>query len=265
MKTRITELLGITYPIICGGMRWLAKPQLCAAISNAGGLGNLTSGNYNSGDEFRRAINEVRKLTDKPFDVNITFMPSVRITKELHQEYFRICCEEKITALEISGVPVDKYLGPEFISMAKEARMKLMHKVGSVRHAKHAEAVGYDAVIVVGVEEGGHPFDDDVTTIVLTPKACESVGIPVITGGGIADGRTMAAAMVLGAEGVMIASRFAATNECQVHPRFKEELIRRQENDTALICKTINQQMRALKNERVCRVLEIEACHGEFD
>jgi nitronate monooxygenase len=261
----MTELFGIKHPIMCGGMMWLAKPELCAAISNAGGLGNLTSGNYESGSDFRKAIAKTRQLTNKPFCVNITFLPSVRITKEMHKEYFEACCEEKVAAVEISGVPLDRYLGQDAIIQAKKTGVKLIHKLGSVRHAKHAEETGYDAVIAAGFEEGGHPLNDDVTTMLLTPRISESVKIPVIAAGGIADGRTLAAALVLGAEGVMMASRFIATTECQAHPRIKEELIRRQESDTTLICRTIDLQMRALKNELVHKVLEVEARHGSIE
>ena len=265
MKTRMTELFGIKHPVMCGGMMWLAKPELCAAISNAGGLGNLTSGNYDSGDDFRKAIDNTRQLTDRPFCVNITLLPSVRITKEMHQEYFRVCCEEKVAAIEISGAPLDRYLGVDAVNQAKKAGVKLIHKVGSVKHARHAEEVGYDAVIAAGFEEGGHPLNDDVTTMLLTPRICESVKIPVITAGGIADGRSLAAALVLGAEGAMMASRFIATKECLAHPKIKEELVRRQENDTTLICRTIDLQMRALKNELVSKVLEVESRHGGLE
>lgn len=265
MKTRVTQLFGIQHPIMCGGIMWLAKPELCAGISNAGGLGNLTAGNYESGDELRKAISETRQLTNKPFCVNLTLLPSVRITRELHQDYFKVCCEEGVGAIEISGAPLDRYLGPDSVSQAREAGVKLIHKVGAVKHAKHAEEAGYDAVIAAGFEEGGHPLGDDVTTMLLTPRMCESVDIPVITAGGIADGRGMAAAIVLGAEGVMMASRFIATAECLAHPRIKEELVRRQENDTTLICKTIDLQMRALKNEMVRKVLEVEARRGGIE
>ena len=265
MQTRMTELLGIEHPVMCGGMMWLAKPRLCSAISNAGGLGNLTAGNYDSADELRVAIAETRRLTDRPFCLNITLLPSVRITKELHADYFDVCCEEKVAALEISGAPLDRYLGPEYVDRAKKAGVRLIHKLGSVRHAKHAESAGYDAVIAAGIEEGGHPLDDDVTTMVLTPRISETVGIPVITAGGIADGRGLAAALVLGGSGVMMASRFIATSECVAHENIKEELVRRQEYDTNLICKSIELQMRCLKNEISRRVLEIEAGHGTFD
>ncbi len=262
MKTRITELFGIKYPILCGAMMWLAKPELCAAISNAGGLGNLTAGNYGSGDDLRQAIRRTRELTDKPFCVNLTLLPSVRIAKDLHQDYFRVCCEERVSSIDVSGAPLDRYLGPDAIRQAKDTGVKLIHKIGAVKHAMHAEEAGYDAVIAAGFEEGGHPLQEDVTTMLLTPRVCQSVGIPVVTAGGIADGRGMAAAMVLGAEGVMMASRFIATPECLAHSHIKEELVRRRENDTVMICKTINLQMRALRNPQVEKVLEVEARGG---
>lgn len=265
MKTRMTELLGIEAPVMCGGMMWLALPGLCSAISNAGGLGNLTAGNYDTGDELRQAIAETRSLTDKPFCVNITLLPSVRITRELHQQYFDACCDEGVAALEISGAPIDKYLGPEAVAKAKGSGVKLIHKLGCLRHAKHAEAAGYDAVIAAGIEEGGHPLDDDVTTMVLTPKISESIGIPVITAGGIADGRGLAAALALGGSGVMMASRFIATDECPANPLIKEALVDRQEMDTTLICRSIKLQMRCLKNEISRKVLDVEAGNGTLE
>ena len=265
MKTRITEIFGIRHPILCGAMMWLAKPELCAAVSNAGGLGNLTAGNFGSGDELRQAIARTRQLTDKPFCVNLTLLPSVRIAKDLHQGYFRVCCEEKVSSIDVSGAPLDKYLGPDAVRQAKDAGVKLIHKVGSVKHAVHAEAAGYDAVIAAGFEEGGHPLHEDVTTMLLTPRICQAVRIPVVTAGGIADGRGMAAAMVLGAEGVMMASRFIATTECLAHQRVKEELVRRRENDTVMICRSINLQMRALRNAQVDKVLEVEGRRGSLE
>jgi nitronate monooxygenase len=259
MKTAITEMFGIKYPIICGAMMWLCKPRLCAAVSNAGGMGNLTAGNYATEDEFRNAIRETRKLTKNPFMVNVTILPSVHITPEHHKMYLRVCAEEKVAGLEISGTPLDKAVGREYIDVLKKAGIKLFHKVGSVRHAVHAEKIGYDGIYAAGIEEGGHPLDDDVTTMLLTPRVVEAVKIPVVTVGGIADGRTMAAALTLGAQGVMMATRFVATKECEVHDNIKQELISRQENDTTLICKTIGLQGRAIKNKVVAEVLALEA------
>ena len=260
MKTGITDLFGIKYPVVCGGMLWLCKPRLCAAISEAGGLGNITAANYNTGEELRAAVREVRKVTDKPFGVNITLLPSFRITPETYDDFFKVCCEERVTAIEVSGAPAKKYIG-----LVHEAGIKIMHKVGAVRHALNIERLGYDAVIAAGIEEGGHPLNDDVTTMVLAPRIVESVKIPVLAAGGIADGRGLAAALTLGAEGVLMATRFIAVEECEVHPEIKAEIIRRQEQDTTLICKTLHLQGRALKNDLVSRILEVEQCGGGMD
>ncbi|MGD0170191.1 MAG: nitronate monooxygenase [Smithella sp.] len=263
MKTAITEMFGIKYPIICGAMMWLCKPKLCAAISNAGGMGNLTAGNYSTEEEFREAIKLTRKLTDKPFMVNVTILPSVHITAEHHKMFLRVCADEKVAGLEISGTPLDKAVGKEYIDILKNAGVELFHKVGSVRHAVHAEKSGYDGIYAAGIEEGGHPLNDDVTTMVLTPRIVESVKIPVVTVGGVSNGRTFAAALALGAEGVMMATRFVATQECEVHDNIKQELIRRQEYETTLICKSIGLQGRAIKNKIVEEVLAVEAkCGG---
>lgn len=259
MKTKITELFGIEYPIICGGMLWLATPELCAAISNAGGLGNITACNYNTGEELREAIQKARELTSKPIGINITLLPSMRFTEEIFDDFFKVCAEEKVEAIEVSGKPAVKYL-----DMLHKAGVKVMHKVGAVRHAKNIERYGYDAVIAAGIEEGGHPLNDDVTTMVLLPRIAESVKIPVIATGGIANGKQLAAALALGAEGVLMATRFIATKECQVHPKIWEELIKREEHETTLICKTMGLQGRALKNKLTEQVLEIESKGGDL-
>jgi len=264
-KTAITEMFGVKYPIICGAMMWLCKPQMCAAVSNAGGIGNLTAGNYETADDFRAAIRETRKLTDKPFFVAITLLPSVRITPEHHKMYVKVCAEEKVAGIEFSGTPLDKVAGMEAVEMLKKAGVKMFHKVGALRHALHAEKIGFDGIYAAGIEEGGHPLNDDVTSMVLTPKIATSVKIPVITVGGIADGRTMAAALALGAQGVMMASRFIATKECEVHDNIKQELIRRQEFDTVIYGKSIGLQGRGLKSKVLEEVLAIEARHGGFE
>jgi NADH:quinone reductase (non-electrogenic) len=264
-KTAITEMFGIQYPLICGAMMYLCKPKLCAAVSNAGGMGNLTAGNWETEEAFRRAIEETRRLTDKPFTVNITLLPSVRLNPENYQMWVRVCAEEKVAALEISGTPIDKALGMETVEMLKKAGVKLFHKVGSVRHAVHAEKVGYDGIYAAGVEEGGHPLNDDVTTMLLTPRIAESVKIPVVTVGGIADGRSLAAAMVLGAQGVMMASRFIATQECEVHEAIKQELINRQENETVLYGQATGLQGRGLKNKIISEIMAVENRGGGLD
>ena len=268
MKTRITELFGIRYPIQCGGMLWLATPPLAAAISNAGAMGNLTSGNYNSGDELRAAIDQTRELTDRPFIVNITTMPSIRLPVELLQEIFRVCCERKVAALEIAGAPVDRFLGPQYMPMAREAGVKVLHKVGTVKHAVHAQKVGYDAVTIAGFEEGGFPHKDNVSVMVLVPSVVESVDIPVLAAGGMVDGKSLAAALVLGADGMMMATRFLATRDCQVHPNIHKMLLEKQENDTVLGLKTLlgdfGLQVRALRNDIMRRIEEVERTGGDF-
>jgi NAD(P)H-dependent flavin oxidoreductase YrpB (nitropropane dioxygenase family) len=265
IKTAITDMFGIDYPIICGAMMWICKPKLCAAISNAGGMGNITAANFESEDDFRDAIQQTRKLTNNPFMVNVTILPSVRITGDHHKMYLKVCAEEKVDGIEVSGAPVDKACGMEYVDMLKKAGVKLFHKVGSVRHAVHAEKVGYDGIYAAGIEEGGHPLDDDVSTMVLTPRIKEAVSIPVVTVGGIANGNTLAAALMLGADAVMMASRFMATKECEIHDNIKQELVNRQEQDTTLICKSIHLQGRALRNETVECILETEAKGGGLE
>ena len=257
IQTAITEMLGIRYPIICGAMMWLCKPRLCAAISEAGGLGNLTAGNYETEDEFRAAIREVRELTDKPFMVGLTLLPSIRITAEHHQMYVKVCREEQVAGIEVSGTPLDKVIGIDGIARLKDAGVKLFHKVGSVRHAVHAQKAGYDGVYAAGFEEGGHPLDDDVTTMVLTPRIVDSVDIPVVTVGGISDGRSLAAALVLGAQGVMMASRFIATHECEVHENIKQELVRSRKTRHH-VCKSIGLQEGRSKNRVIGEVPRAE-------
>lgn len=268
MKTRITELFGIKYPIQCGGMLWIAKPELAAAISNTGAMGNLTSGNYNAADELRAAIDQTRTLTKNPFIVNITTMPSIRLPLTLLQDFFRVCCEKRVTAIEIAGAPVDSFLGKEYIPMAKDAGVKVLHKVGTVKHAVHAEKVGYDAVTIAGFEEGGFPHKDNVSTMVLVPKVRESVNIPVLAAGGMADGKSLAAALALGADGIMMATRFLATKESGVHPNIYKVLMEKTEADTALQLQTLlagfGLQVRALRNEVMRRVEEVEKTGGDL-
>lgn len=268
MKTRITELFGIQYPITCGGMLWLATPELAASISNAGALGNLTSGNYNTGDEFRAAVDRTRELTDKPFIVNITTMPSIRLPIELLQDFFRICCEKKVTAIEIAGAPVDTFLGPAYLPMAKEAGVKVVHKVGTVKHAAHAQKVGYDAVTIAGYEEGGFPHKDNVSVMVLLPKVAETVDLPILAAGGMVDGKTLAAVLALGGDGMMMATRFLATKDSHVHENIYKVLLEKTERDTTLALRGMlsqfGLQVRALRNGIMKKIEEVEQSGGDF-
>jgi NAD(P)H-dependent flavin oxidoreductase YrpB (nitropropane dioxygenase family) len=262
MKTRITEMLGIKYPIICGGMMRLCYPKLCAAISNAGGLGNLTAAMYETKEELKTAIQEVRSQTDKPFIVNVTLLPSIGVPKETYKSYFEAIAEEKVAALELSGVPLHRYEGGIYFDLLKKAGVKIFHKVGSVKHGLSAQKAGYDGIFAAGVEEGGHPLNDNVATTILTPRMVEELDIPVITTGGVASGIGMAAALCLGAEGVMMATRFINTHECRVHENVYKEMINRQENETALYGDSIGLQGRGLLNDSIKKVLEIEKNGG---
>jgi NADH:quinone reductase (non-electrogenic) len=265
MKTKLTEMLNIKYPIICGGMMRLAYPPLCAAISNAGGLGNLTSAMYENKADFKAAIQEVKQLTDKPFIVNVTLLPSIGVPPERYKAYFEAIAEEEVAALELSGTPLHRYEGGVYFELLKKAGVKIFHKVGSVRHGKSAQKAGYDGVFAAGVEEGGHPLNENVATTVLTPRMVEELDIPVITTGGIASGVGLAAALCLGAEGVMMATRFINTHECKVHQNVYEEMIKRQENETTLYGNSIGLQGRALVNDSIRKVIEIEANGGGLD
>jgi NAD(P)H-dependent flavin oxidoreductase YrpB (nitropropane dioxygenase family) len=265
IKTAITDMFGVKYPIICGAMMWLSIPPLAGAISEAGGLGNLTAGNYETEEEFRNAIKEVRKITDKPFMVGITILPSLRITSEHHAMYVKVCAEERIAGVEISGAPLDKGLGMDAVEMLKKANVKMFQKVGAVRHAVHAEKVGYDGIYAAGIEEGGHPLSDDVTTMILTPRIAETVKIPVVTVGGVADGRGLAAAITLGAHGVMMGSRFVSSKECPCHHNIKDELVRRQEMDTTIFGRSIGLQGRALMSDVIRDVIDIEEKGGKLE
>ncbi|MCL6638869.1 MAG: nitronate monooxygenase [Firmicutes bacterium] len=253
MKTRITELLGIKYPIIQGGMQWLSRAELAAAVSNAGGLGIITAATHAGKEELVAEIRKTRSLTDKPFGVNISMLPEIG-PRDKTPLYFEAVIEEKVPVVETSGRSPE-----EFVPRLKEAGIKLMHKVPAVRFAKKAEKIGADAVIVVGFECGGHPGMDDVTSLILAPKAASTLSIPVIAGGGIADARGFVAALALGAEGVVMGTRFVATTECLAHPKYKEWIVGAQETDTVMIQRSIRNAARVMKNAAAEKVLAMEA------
>jgi len=258
IKTAITDIYGIKYPIICGAMMWLGKPDLTAAVSNAGGMGTLTAAIYPTPEEWRAAIRETNKLTDKPFLAGITFLPAFNATVDHFKPYVKACIEGGVAGIEVSGQPMDTAIGQKYVDMLNDAGVKIFHKVGSVRHAVHCQKVGYDGVYAAGFEEGGHPLSDDVTTMLLTPRIREEIDLPIVTVGGISNGRSLAAALSLGGDGVMMATRFMATKECKIHARIKQELRDRQERDTVLVCKTLHLQARALRNKTIEKVLEME-------
>jgi len=253
MQTRITKLLGIKYPIIQGGMQWLSRAEFAAAVSNAGGLGIITAATHATKEALVEEIRKTRALTDKPFGVNISMLPEIGPQDKTIQ-YFEAVIEEKVPIVETSGRSPE-----DFVPHLKQAGIKLIHKVPAVRFARKAERVGADAVTIVGFECGGHPGMDDVTTLILTPRTVDSVSIPVIAGGGIADARGFVAALALGADGVVMGTRFVASTESLAHPNYKEWIMNAQETDTVMIQRSIRNAARVMKNSAAAKVLEMEA------
>jgi nitronate monooxygenase len=251
-KTRITEMLGIEYPIIQGGMQWLSTAELAAAVSNSGGFGIITALSCGSRERLRDEIRKCKGLTDKPFGVNVSMLPDVT-SEERTEEYVTAIVEEKVTAVETAGRTPEPYL-----PCLKEAGIKVIHKVPAVRYAQTAERIGVDAVTIVGFECAGHPGMDDVTIFILVQKAARLLHIPVIAAGGICDAKGFVAALALGAEGVLMGTRFMLTHECWAHPRIKEQLLLATELDTMVIERSIQNAARVIKNRAAERALEME-------
>lgn len=251
-KTRLTELLGIEYPIIGGPMQWLSKAPFVSAISNAGALGIITSASFASKDALREEINKTRELTDRPFAVNINLFPSMRSFSV--DEMLDVLDEEEIGIVETSGSSPEKYMR----RLKDKGRIHL-HKCARRRDAVKAEKLGADIVEVVGTECGGHPSTEGVTTMILLPRTVDSVSIPVVAGGGIADGRGVMCAFAMGAEGVIIGTALMATEECPIHMDFKRELVSAEETATCLLLETVKAPIRAFRNRTAEEVLEMEA------
>jgi nitronate monooxygenase len=241
MKTRITELLGVRYPIIQGGMQWVGRADLAAAVSNAGGLGILTALTQQTPDALRDEIARTRTLTDQPFGVNLTILPAVKPPP--YAEYVKAILDGGIRIVETAGnSPRD------FIDQFKAQGVKIVHKCTTVRHALSAERNGVDAVSIDGFECAGHPGEDDVPGLVLLPIAARALRIPIIASGGIADGRGMAAALALGAEGVNMGTRFCVTQEAPIHYNIKQALVAASERDTKLMFRTLKNTARVFRN-----------------
>lgn len=252
-KTRITEMLGIQYPIIKGGMAVISRAELVAAVSNAGGLGILISAHFTSGEELRQEIRRTKNLTNKPFGVNISLFPSQKPLP--NSDFVDVIIDEKVAVAETSGIR-----GPgEFAPRLKKGGVKLIHKCAYVKHAVVAEREGADAVTVVGVENGGATGMEDVTTMVMVPLAVDAVKIPVLAGGGIGDARGLVAALALGAEGVVMGTRFMAVKESPLHPRAKEWMLRSKETDTVIVERSIRNTHRSLRNKATDKVLDMES------
>lgn len=250
LKTRFTELLGIEHPIVQGGMMWVGRAELAAAVSNAGGLGLLTALTQPTPDDLRREIDRCRALTDKPFGVNLTILPSVNPPP--YAAYRRAIIDSGIKIVETAG-----HKPQEHIDEFKAAGVKVLHKCTAVRHALSAERMGVDVISIDGFECAGHPGEDDIPGLILIPAAVDKVRIPVIASGGIGDGRGLAAALALGAEGVNMGTRFCATVEAPIHQRVKQFLVDNDERGTNLIFRKFHNTGRVAKNSVSDQVVEI--------
>ena len=256
MKTRITELLGIEHPIIQGGMHYVGYAKLAAAVSNAGGLGIITALTLGTPELLAKEIALCREMTDQPFGVNLTFLPA--FSEPPYPEYIRAIIEGGVKVVETAGRNPQAYM-----PYLKQAGIKVIHKCTSVRHSLKAQAIGCDAVSVDGFECGGHPGEDDVTNFILLPRAADELKIPFVASGGMADGRSLVAALALGAEGINMGTRFIATKEAPVHDNVKNAIVAASELDTRLVMRKLHNTERVMMNSGVERLLEIEKQKGD--
>ncbi|MFC1970448.1 NAD(P)H-dependent flavin oxidoreductase [Chloroflexota bacterium] len=248
----MTDILGIEYPIIQGAMHWLSGAELVSAVSNAGGLGIIAGGSFLTAEDLQQEIRKTRSLTDKPFAVNFTIMPTRRPI--VWEEYINAALEEGISIIETSGRSPEPYM-----EWLRSAKVKLLHKVARIRDALTAERLGVDAVTIVGYEAGGHPGMEDVASLVLIPRAVDLLKIPVIAGGGFADGRGLVAALALGADGITMGTRFMASQECPMHPEIKKLLLQSGVTDTIILEHSIKNAARVIKTDFAKKVAEMEA------
>nr|WP_087575138.1 nitronate monooxygenase family protein [Sphingomonas sp. CDS-1] len=256
MQTRITQLFGIRYPIVQGGMHFVGKAELAAAVSQAGGLGILTALTQRTPADLAAEIDRCRAMTDKPFGVNLTFLPVVNAPD--YPGYVKVICEKGIPVVETAGNnPV------EHLPMLKAAGVKVIHKCTSIRHALKAQDIGCDAVSVDGFECGGHPGEDDVPGLILLPLAAKALSVPFIASGGMADGKSLVAALALGADGMNLGTRFVATQEAPVHDRVKQAIVQAGERDTRLIMRPLRNTERVLRNPAVDQIVDKERVLGD--
>ena len=255
-KTRMTEVLGIEYPIMCGGLQNAANPELAVAISEAGGLGITNISMYPDFDDFRATMKWMREHTKKPLAVNISMIPNIDMGDKI-RPYITICGAEGINVIETSGKDP-----AEFVPLIHSYGMKIVHKVPMARHALKAQKSGVDCVTVVGSEAAGHPSPDLIGTMVVANRAVELCSIPVLVGGGICNGRSMAAALALGAEGVVIGTRFLTASECCISQNHKDWIIEHTEKDTVLCQRAIKNMIRVAHNAAADECLEMEKKPG---
>ncbi len=255
MKTRITEMFGIEHPIIQGGMHYVGFAELAAAVSNAGGLGTITGLTQKSAGDLANEIARCRDMTDKPFAVNLTFLPSLAAPD--YPAYVKAIIDGGVKIVETAG------RNPQQVLPAlKDAGIKVIHKCTSVRHSLKAQSIGCDAVSVDGFECGGHPGEDDVPNFILLPRAADELEIPFVASGGMADGRSLVGALAMGADGMNMGTRFIATREAPVHENVKKALVAASELDTRLVMRPLRNTERVLNNAATERLLEKEKALG---
>ena len=255
MKTRITELFGIEHPIIQGGMHFVGLAELASAVSNAGGLGIITGLTQPTPEKLAAEIARCNEMTDKPFGVNLTFLPT--FSKPPYPEYIQAIIEGGVRIIETAGRSPEEHM-----PAMKAAGIKVIHKCTSVRHSLKAERIGCDAVSVDGFECGGHPGEDDIPNMILLPRAADELTIPFVASGGMADARSLVAALALGAEGMNMGTRFMATKEAPIHDNVKAAIVAASELDTRLVMRPLRNTERVLNNAGVDRILEIERAKG---
>ncbi len=255
MKTRITELFGIEHPIMQGGMHFVGLAELASAVSNAGGMGIITALTQPSPEALAKEIARCCEMTDKPFGVNLTFLPSV--TPPDYPGYVKAIIDGGVKVVETAGNNPQKWL-----PALKDAGVVVVHKCTSVRHALKAEAIGCDAVSVDGFECGGHPGEDDVPNMILLPRAAEELKVPFLASGGMADARSLVASLAMGAEGMNMGTRFMATKEAPIHDNVKQAIVGASELDTRLVMRSLRNTERVMVNAGVERLLEKERTQG---
>lgn len=258
IKTRFTDLFGVEHPIVQGGMQWVGTAELVSAVANAGALGILTGLTQPTPEALRAEIARTRTMTDRPFGVNITILPS--INPPPYAEYRQVVIEEGIKIVETAG-----YKPQEHVEALKKHDVKIIHKCTAVRHALSAEKMGVDAISIDGFECAGHPGEDDIPGLVLIPVAANQVKVPILASGGIGDARGLVAALALGAEGVNMGTRFCATKEAPIHDSFKQALVDSDERATDLIFRTYRNTARVARNAISQQVLEFERAGKPFE
>ncbi|MDR1320980.1 MAG: nitronate monooxygenase family protein [Gracilibacteraceae bacterium] len=256
LQTRITEMLGIKYPIMCGGLQNIATPELAAAVSNAGGLGTINISMWPDLNDFRDAVKKTKSLTDKPMCVNISMIPGVDMGDKI-QRYINICGEEKVEVLETSGKDP-----AELVPLIRSLGIRHIHKVPAVKHGVRAEKSGAEIISIVGAECGGHPGADMIGTFILGAEAYGKYKAPYQLGGGVYNGRTLAAAMALGAEGVVVGTLFCASKEAPISDNHKQWIIGAADKDTVLCQKSIKNVVRVANNQTARDCLEMEKKPG---